>query len=530
MHSSLVVRRAVVAVLAALSVLVAGLGGGLVTSAAAAPAAPDGLSPDGTTVDGIPVLQWNRVRDAVRYDVEVSASDSFSNTAVVDDHVQPPGDPHGAAPRGSPSTGGSAASVATGRAPGAAPATRAPPSAAPRRSRPPTAPCSTPRPSPRCCPGSRGAAPSATRSRSAPTRSSSTPRRCARYRTQTSSFVVPDPVVATDYYWRVRADLGTGVVTQWSPVRRYRMAGLDRPVLQSPLDSATTSVVDVVLDWEPVMGARAYNLQISTDRNFNTVDHTANGVIASRYSPPVTLNNDQYYWRVAPVDVEGNTLDWADVDVWEFRRHWPDQPSLQYPADNATVGNPFFFQWTPVRNASHYRLEISTSREFTDAGALRHLRHGQHHLRAQGGRRLPSRHPRHLLLAGRGAGPAPWGRRRRHQRAGPPVHLQPGHRRADRADAREHGHPPDAAVGPGPRRHVVRRRADPGQQRAGPRRPDDRDVVDTARAARPGRGLPLAGAERHLLRPGSVPGCCRSRSRGSPPPHRRRPPPAPRSW
>ena len=56
------------------------------------------------------------------------------------------------------------------------------------------------------------------------------------------------------------------------------------------------------------------------------------------------------------MDVEGNTLDWADVDVWEFRRHWPDQPSLQYPADNATVGNPFFFQWTPVRNASAYRL------------------------------------------------------------------------------------------------------------------------------------------------------------------------------
>ena len=45
--------------------------------------------------------------------------------------------------------------------------------------------------------------------------------------------------------------------------------------------------------------------------------------------------NDQYYWRVSPVDSAGNTLDWVDVDVWEFRRHWPDQPELEYPAHNS---------------------------------------------------------------------------------------------------------------------------------------------------------------------------------------------------
>ena len=365
MHTSLAVRRAFVAVLAALSVLVAGLGGGLVTSAAAAPAAPDGLSPDAATVDGIPVLQWNRVRDAVRYDVEVSASDSFSNPLWSTTTSNRRATPTVQLPAGRlywrvRSIGGDGASpwrsASYTRSTLSGPAPLAPADGAVLD--PPAEPTMLswePR---------RGAFGYTVEVSTDPQFVDAS--KVRTYRTQTSSFVVPDPVVATDYHWRVRADLGTGVVTQWSPVRRYRMAGLDRPVLQSPLDSSTTSVVDVVLDWEPVMGARAYNLQISTDRNFNTVDHTATGVIASRYSPPVTLNNDQYYWRVAPVDVEGNTLDWADVDVWEFRRHWPDQPSLQYPADNATVGNPFFFQWAPVRNASSYRLEISTSREFTD--------------------------------------------------------------------------------------------------------------------------------------------------------------------
>jgi hypothetical protein len=75
------------------------------------------------------------------------------------------------------------------------------------------------------------------------------------YTTQASSYVVPDPVVATEYYWRVKASLGTGVVTNWSTVRGYTVGGLEKPVLESPADSSATNVVDVVLDWEPVMGA-----------------------------------------------------------------------------------------------------------------------------------------------------------------------------------------------------------------------------------------------------------------------------------
>lgn len=114
-----------------------------------------------------------------------------------------------------------------------------------------------------------------------------------------------------------------------------------------------------MLAWEPVLGAHTYNLQISTDRNFNTIDDARNGVVSTRYSPPVTLNNDQYYWRVTPVDVAGNKLDWGQVDVWEFRRNWPFQPQLEYPAANAIVGDPFFYQWSPVRHASSYRLEVA---------------------------------------------------------------------------------------------------------------------------------------------------------------------------
>src|SRR3954451_18298074 len=47
----------------------------------AAPAAPAGLSPNGGSVTGIPVLQWSRVSGATSYDVEVSSSSTFTTTA-----------------------------------------------------------------------------------------------------------------------------------------------------------------------------------------------------------------------------------------------------------------------------------------------------------------------------------------------------------------------------------------------------------------------------------------------------------------
>ena len=113
---------------------------------------------------------------------------------------------------------------------------------------------------------------------------------------------------------------------------------------------------DVVLDWHPVPGATTYNLQVGTDRNFLNTP-IVKGIVGTRYSPPKTLNNDQYFWRVTPVNADGVASDWQD-EPWQFRRHWPEQPELEYPADNAVVGDPFFFQWAPAPLASRYELQL----------------------------------------------------------------------------------------------------------------------------------------------------------------------------
>ena len=346
-----------------LSLVIAILGAAPV--ATAVPGGPTGLSPSATSVSDVPVLEWNRVPGAVDYEVQLSTSPGYATLtwqAITHNrrsspNVQlPAGTLHWRVRARDASGAGPWSEASFTRSALAAPAPLGPADGA--ELQPPTQPALlswTPR---------RGATGYTIEVSTDPQFIDAG--KVRSYYTQTASYVVPDPVVATDYHWRVRAEMGPGIATQWSAVRDYRMAGLARPVLTSPSDSPTSSVVDVVLDWEPVVGATSYNVQISTDRNFNSIDHERYGVLATSYSPAYTLNNDQYYWRVSPVDVAGNTLDWDQVDVWQFRRHWPDQTELLYPADDAMVGDPFYYQWTPVEHADGYRIELATNRDFTD--------------------------------------------------------------------------------------------------------------------------------------------------------------------
>ena len=333
--------------------------------AVSAPGAPGGLSPSATPVTGIPVLQWNRVAGATAYEVQVSTSPGYgtllwstvtANRRATPNVQLPGGTIHWRVRARDGSGSGPWTETQLSRSALAGPTPLAP--ADDQVLNPPEEPALT------SWQPVNGAVTYTLQVSTDPLFVDTLAIRT--YTTQTSSYVVADPLVATAYYWRVSATLGSGIVTDWSATRSYRMGGLDRPVLTSPADGAAAKPLqDVVLDWQPVLGARTYNVQISTDRNFNTFDDTRFNVMSTRYSPPVTLDNDQYYWRVSPVDGAGNTLDWADVDVWEFRRNWPFQPRLEYPANNSTVGDPFFYQWSPVRHASSYTIEVATSGDFS---------------------------------------------------------------------------------------------------------------------------------------------------------------------
>ena len=188
---------------------------------------------------------------------------------------------------------------------------------------------------------------------------------------KSSSFVVPLQTPGT-YVWRVRGVLANGVFTAWSggtsplpPARTYQVMGLANSSSIPPTyppDDINNAITDVVLDWEPIKGANSYQIQISTDQLFppGTIVDQQTPIYGTRYSPPKTLNNDQYFWRIRATDAAGFQPDWATRPVWRFKRTWPDQPTLLYPQNNAIdVPTPFYFQWTPVKHASEYVVQIA---------------------------------------------------------------------------------------------------------------------------------------------------------------------------
>lgn len=181
--------------------------------------------------------------------------------------------------------------------------------------------------------------------------------------------------IGQNFYWRVQGLTGSGsslVTSDWSTARRYSVSWpASAPVLTSPPNEAvlptSPDVTDIVLDWEPVEGAATYHVQISPNGDWanNVADQNLN-VHGTRYSPPVTLDNGHYYWRVRAKDAKGtapNEGAWSQE--WQFTRAWPGRPTLLTPANGDTQVVTPTFSWTPVENASHYELQVGTDENFS---------------------------------------------------------------------------------------------------------------------------------------------------------------------
>ena len=189
------------------------------------------------------------------------------------------------------------------------------------------------------------------------------------YTTKSTSFVVPDPLTAGDWYWTVTASKGAGLSSFPSQAQQFMVEGLPAPQITYPVDDINQSLEDVVFDWTPVAGAKTYDLQVSTDADFNNIALTVTGIRSTRYSPPTTLNNDQFWWRVRAVDLAGQQSAWAP-SLNGFTRNWLEAPQPVYPTGTsgtpgAVSGFKVYYQWTPVPHATEYQLQVSSDANFS---------------------------------------------------------------------------------------------------------------------------------------------------------------------
>ena len=356
-----VVRARVRALVSALACVLLAAGLSQLAAAPAQAAPPNIIGPvGGETVPQIPNLQWQRLPDAAKYDVQVSTSDTFGSRLVDTNTVNSQYTPTVQLPAGDlwwrvRVTGSGDAGWATAtfkRAVIAAPTMLGPSGVL-------TQPASPPLISWTSVPGA-----TQYNLQVSTDENFTDPTKITTYTpTKTTSAINPVLVAPNIYYARVQAVLSGGINTAFSQPISYTIEGLSAAVRTSPSEGGV--VTDTVLDWKPVPGAATYQLQIDDDINFASPTVNQTNIMGTRYSPTKTVGNDTYYWRVRPVDASGNARAWQTADRGTFQRAWPGQVHLEYPGNDATVGNPFYYQWSPSERTSSNQEDLALSSSYT---------------------------------------------------------------------------------------------------------------------------------------------------------------------
>lgn len=124
---------------------------------------------------------------------------------------------------------------------------------------------------------------------------------------------------STAYYWKVRAK-NAGGYSQFSEIWNFTTVPVPPgvPVLVSPPNGSQGLSLTPLLDWDSVLTAVGYQVQVARDTGFLSIAFDSTEIITSNVMVPAgRLNNDSaYFWRVRTYNPGGNSS-WSNL--WSFR-------------------------------------------------------------------------------------------------------------------------------------------------------------------------------------------------------------------
>ncbi len=118
----------------------------------------------------------------------------------------------------------------------------------------------------------------------------------------------------TTYYWRARVMNEDSVWSGWSSTWSF---GIDiaPPTTPSPSNGGIESDTTPRLNWEDVVGAGGYHIEVNTNSSFTgTVIPGSDTLTISEYTVATVLSdNTTYYWHVKINEYEGGLGDWCSA-------------------------------------------------------------------------------------------------------------------------------------------------------------------------------------------------------------------------
>lgn len=180
---------------------------------------------------------------------------------------------------------------------------------------------------------------------------------------------------ARTYYWGVRACDNVGPeCTDWATAT-FRVS-VDAPNLVSPADGSYLLTNRDTFDWDAVLNATGYQIQISNSSLFNsTIVNTTTAATVTEFTPASDLPVNQIlYWRVRATSSAYGPGPWSPV--WSFTTANPpylppNTPALLQPQDKkmTTDFSPGFL-WSKFTLPSGttftgYHLQVAEDPDFT---------------------------------------------------------------------------------------------------------------------------------------------------------------------
>ncbi len=124
------------------------------------------------------------------------------------------------------------------------------------------------------------------------------------------------------------------------------VSAIDAPILLTPTDGEMISDDRPTLEWNTVPGAVLYHVQVDYYSSFITTFYFANTSETS-YTMMMTLDGDDYFWRVRALDVNDT---WSPFsEVWKFsvdtvKPYINRPPNIEYTVGE--TGNEI--DWIPI--------------------------------------------------------------------------------------------------------------------------------------------------------------------------------------
>lgn len=136
---------------------------------------------------------------------------------------------------------------------------------------------------------------------------------------------------------------------------------LNAATIIQPADNATGISANYQFKWEALPGAVTYELEISRDANFATLDTVIKTNKTFLLVPSLKSGELQYYWRL-----QANNGGYKTPTATRTFTTGTFPPSLVLPTQSQVLNSNFvLFTWNNVSNVTSYKLQVATNPNFT---------------------------------------------------------------------------------------------------------------------------------------------------------------------